>query len=100
MIDHLNYGTYYISALYGHKEQLVLYTEPLNSKTATEVMNVADKTDRKVLCVVNTSFWNLEKLSESFSQKLEFEEINLSTKIWKVFVEKENNRVNSASNLN
>lgn len=88
VIDHLNYGTYYISALYGDKEQLVIYTEPLNNETANQVMKIADKTNRKILCVVNTSFWNLEQLSETFSQKLEFEEIKLSTKVWKVFVEK------------
>jgi hypothetical protein len=88
IITHLSLGTYYISSLYGHKDQLSLQIEKLDGRTAMQVINLSDMTQRKILCICHGPDCNSEKLSDSFLRKIEFEEVNLSNNDWKIHAEK------------
>ena len=86
IITHLNWGTYYVSALYGHKEQLVIYIEPINQEEAKKVVALSKETGRKILCVCYGDECQFDKLAQIFNQEVDFEQVDLSTVDWKVYI--------------
>lgn len=86
IVTHLNWGTYYVSALYGHKEQLVIYVEPINHEEAMKVLYLSKETGRKILCVCYGDECKSDKLAQIFNQEVDFEQVDLSTVDWKVYI--------------
>ena len=100
MIVHISLGTYYISSLYGHKDQLSIQLgagarrnrpiqigTPLDNKTVTEIINLSEMVKRRILCICRGPDCNSENLSDSFLKRIGFEEVKLSTSDWKVYLE-------------
>ena len=85
VVAHLSIGTYYIASLYGAKNQLSLQIKSLDDKTARAIMNLSDRLKREILCVCRGSDCSAHNLSDGFQKRIQFEEINLKTKDWKVF---------------
>jgi hypothetical protein len=88
IIAHLNWGTYYIASLYGHKDQLSLHIKTLDALTAMEIINLLDKVQRKIACICHGPNCNSEYLFNSFLKKIEFEEVDLPNTDWKVYLER------------
>lgn len=88
IITHLSLGTYYISSLYGHKDQLSIQIATLNDKAVMDIINLSEMVKRKILCICRSPDCNSETLSNGFLKKIEFEEVNLSNNDWKVYLER------------
>ena len=88
LIAHLSLGTYYVSSLYGHKDQLSLQIGTLDERTASKIIQVSSMVKRKILCVCRGPDCNAERLFNSFLGHVKFEEINLATDDWKVYIER------------
>ncbi|MEM8544373.1 MAG: hypothetical protein AAGF66_10345, partial [Cyanobacteria bacterium P01_H01_bin.119] len=89
IINHMNWGTYLISALYGGKDQLVTYAEPMDRETAREIIEVSNMTGRKIACVCRGQHCSPRGLSEYFGKDrtILFEDAKINTKKWKVYLE-------------
>ncbi|MEM8604508.1 MAG: hypothetical protein AAGF24_11820, partial [Cyanobacteria bacterium P01_H01_bin.121] len=70
-ITHVSWGTYYVSALYGHPDQLVTYVDFSNAEMAEHVHTLSKQLNRKVLIVCNAC--NALELNSLFKGEIKFE---------------------------
>jgi hypothetical protein len=80
---------YYIKALYGNKEQCVLYIEPLNSKKQiTELREILNMTKRKALFIgMINSVSDLKLIKREFPSLIELK-TDFDTGKWRIMYEK------------
>jgi len=84
----IDWGYYYIKALYGDREQCVLYIDPLNSGKQIELLKaILDNLDRKALFIGRAdSASNLSLITSSFGNLKELD-MGFDTGLWRVWYE-------------
>jgi hypothetical protein len=105
IINYSTWGGYYINALYGPKDQLVTYIQPLTHTDAQKLLALAHKTGRRIYNVCSDPFFGTPYqgipiidnrkwyksicdktyLEDMFDDKLRFEDVMPEQKIWHVF---------------
>ena len=85
----IDWGIYYIKALFGKKNQCVLYLDPLNDKRQiVEIRKVLNKTNRKALFICRTdSHSDLNLLKTQFPSLVKLR-TPFDTGQWQIFYEK------------
>jgi len=85
VILHTNWGTYYQSALYGDRQQLVIYAEPMREAEVARIVEVSRWLDRGVLIVCRGDECNAKTLFDKFQGQFTFMPIALPTQEWQVW---------------
>jgi hypothetical protein len=85
VILHTNWGTYYQSALYGDRQQLVIYAEPMREAEVARIVEVSRWLDRGVLIVCRGDECNAKTLYDKFQGQFTFMPIALPTQEWQVW---------------
>jgi hypothetical protein len=105
IINYSSWGGYYLSALYGPKNQLVTYTEPMTNGDAQKLYLLSRRTNRRIYDVCYDPFYGTPNqgtpenvdgkvydsicsrayLEDKFGGQLDFEDMLPNQKIWHVF---------------
>ncbi len=85
VIVHNNWGTYYQSALYGDRQQLVIYAEPMGEAEVARIVEVSRGLDRGVLIVCRGDKCNANTLHNQFQKQFTFMPVALPTQEWQVW---------------
>ncbi len=105
IVNYSSWGGYFIQALYGPKNQLITSKDPLDSVSAQKLLEIAQRTNRRVydVCLdplqetlfeglpVNVgdksfaSLCDIEFLENQFGGKLKFEEVLPGLSTWHVY---------------
>ncbi len=86
LINFLSWGDYFIQALYGPKDQLVTYVEPLTPIDAEHLLTLAQKTNRTLYNVCYGFGCNETQLNGMFGNKIEFQDAMPGLSYWHIFV--------------
>jgi hypothetical protein len=87
VIVHLSLGTYYVSSLYGHPDQVSLQIRSLDEHTAAEIIKLSDTLKRGILCICVGPDCNARSLSKKFFENIQFAEESFGNNEWKVYRE-------------
>jgi len=87
VIAHLSLGTYYVASLYGNETQLSVQIDRLDVSTATQLMSLSERLQRKILCVCRGAGCDADVLSRQFLGRVLFKEAVLSDGDWRVYLE-------------
>jgi hypothetical protein len=85
VIVHTNWGTYYQSALYGDRQQVVIYAEPMGEPEANRVVEVSRELHRGILIVCRGEECNAKPLHDKFQGQFTFMPVALPTQDWQVW---------------
>ena len=85
VIVHTHWGTYYQSALYGDRQQLVMYAEPMGEPEVNRVVEVSRQLNRGVLIVCRGEECNAKTLYDKFQGQFTFVPTALPTQDWQVW---------------
>ena len=85
VIVHNNWGTYYQSALYGDRQQVVIYAEPMQEYEVSRIAEVSRWLDRGILIVCRGEECNAKTLYDKFQGQFNFVPVALPTQDWQVW---------------
>ncbi len=85
VIVHTNWGTYYQSALYGDRQQLMIYAEPMEVGEVARIVEVSKFLHRGILIVCLGEACNPQTLHDKFQGQFTFVPTALPTKDWQVW---------------
>jgi hypothetical protein len=85
IVNYSAWGGYYIQALYGPKNQLVTYTDPLLPQDADQLLALSHETGRKIYDVCFGPYCNALTLKSLFGGRLDFDDVLPGLPNWRAF---------------
>lgn len=88
IINHMSWGAYYPSALYGHPDQLVTLQDTFDDDVIENFKDISQALDRELLMICNTlePKCDRQSLEAIFKGELSFKRASLPIQEWKVFL--------------